>query len=139
MMTMISPSAPQRPKLLDRVRLAMRAHHYSPRTEEAYVAWIKRWVFPATSTYVDRETGKRHRHHLHESVIQRAVKEAVRRAGVAKPATPHTFRHSGVYPALCGTTHLLEDGYDIRTVPVCVPRTGRQELLGHKDVSTTMI
>ena len=65
----------------------------------------------------------RHRHHLHESVIQRAVKEAVRRAGPAKPASCHTFRHSFA-------THLLEAGYDIRTV---------QELLGHKDVKTTMI
>jgi integron integrase len=92
--------------------------------------WAWQWVFPATSGYVDRETGKRRRHHLHESVVQRAVKDAVRRAGIVKSATPHTLRHSGVYPALCGTTHLLEDGYDIRTV---------QELLGHKDVSTTMI
>ena len=55
--------------------------------------WARQWVFPATSCYVVRETGRRRRHHLHESVVQRAVKEAVRRAGIAKPATPHTLRH----------------------------------------------
>jgi len=67
---------------------------------------------------------------MHETILQRAVKAAAATTGLAKHATCHTLRHSGVYPAFCGTTHLLEDGYDIRTI---------QDLLGHKDVTTTMI
>ena len=81
------------------------------------------WLFPATRFYRDAVSGRLVRHHLHESVIQRAVAQAAQEARVTKRVTCHTFRHSFA-------THLLEAGYDIRTV---------QELLGHRDVSTTMI
>ena len=72
---------------------------------EAARDWSWQWVFPATRPYVEPATGQRRRHHLHESVVQRAVKEAVRRSGIGKPASCHTFRHSFA-------THVLEDGYD---------------------------
>jgi len=81
------------------------------------------WVYPASRRYTERTGGQRRRHHLHESAVQRAVSAAAIRSGISKRATCHSFRHSFA-------THLLEAGSDIRTV---------QELLGHRDVSTTML
>jgi site-specific recombinase XerD len=85
--------------------------------------WPWQWLFPATRRWQSDSLGERGRHHLDPSAVQRAMGAAVRRSGIGKRATCHTLRHSFA-------THLLESGYDIRTV---------QELLGHRDVSTTMV
>jgi integron integrase len=85
--------------------------------------WRWQWVFPQENRWINPQTKEQGRHHVHESIVQRSVKEAVAKAGIVKHVSCHTFRHSFA-------THLLGEGYDIRTI---------QELMGHKDVSTTMI
>jgi integron integrase len=98
-------------------------HALAQKYRRAHLDWGWQYVFPAARPSLDPRSGSLRRHHIHERGVQRAVRDAARRIGIDKPVGPHTLRH-------CFATHLLERGYDIRTV---------QELMGHADVRTTQI
>jgi len=98
-------------------------HALNSKYPNAATEWRWQWVFPQKRRWRNKKTGEEGRHHLDPSIVQRTVREAVLLCGLTKRATCHTFRHSFA-------THLLETGYDIRTI---------QKLLGHSDVKTTMI